>query len=223
MLLIPAGSGPVPELDSVGPGNTAAAAGPLTCTSTHPASPTGSTRTILAFMSVERTNDINNDYTMTCGGTAMTQLATLSMGADSFGLFNFMVLYGLLARTSTSKAVVGGVTGADAQIFPVVNSVAYLNVSAFGTAVTNSGTSVSPSLNVASVIGQMVMAAFYSTSSPPVDPPNGVAMNKRTLWNTPPGFYSSAIVDAPGADTVAFTGKINPSEVWGAVGVPLIA
>jgi hypothetical protein len=98
------------------------------------------------------------------------------------------------------------------------NSISYSGVTGFGTVVTSSGSSTTPSISVPSASGQMVAQAF------------GGYLSGLSSYNQTQRYYQIVesnvnltflMGDALGASRVSFTCS-EANSPWGAIGVPLI-
>lgn len=100
--------------------------------------------------------------------------------------------------------------------FLVGNSVSYLNVSSFGTAVTNAGSAGTASLSVTSAPGQLAVVTIIDNGTTGIS-----AFNKTSRWNN--GASTSFFGlggDATGAATVNFTATAG--SAWAAIGVSIV-
>jgi hypothetical protein len=154
------------------------------------------------------------------GSTSMTQLGIIHI-ADSVNADNdYIAMFGLLNPPTGSQTITTTITTA-AFYYQTANSVSYKNVSGFGTAVTNSGTTASMSVSVPSAVGQMAVAAF-TTGSVIVA---ASSFNQTSRYSTAGvgGTNDPLLIgDAPGASTVSFTATMTGASSWVGIGVPLL-
>jgi len=207
-----AASPPVAAFDSLGAG----ANGNTTSWSWSHTIGTGATALIVmtsTFANPEPT------ITVTCGSTPVPLIgAKYNYYFDGY-VYCAVRVFGLLSPptgaqtisvSATSSAILGG------------NSVAYSNVSSFGTAVTGSSTGNKPTVTIPSSPGQIAVGAFgaYHTS---FTKPTGTSRFNvpYTAWTEPSHIYQDTSVPDQKTETTLSTDPVG-GDAWGAVGVPLI-
>ena len=142
------------------------------------------------------------------GTTPMALLgsAQYRTGADTALVY----LFGLL-NPPTGTQTITVITFPNEYL--VGNSISYNNVTSFGAAATNSGSSASPSLSVSAATNEMVVQAFGGFTT------TFAAYNQTQRYNAPwaNGVNLSFLMgDAPGASTVSFTCS-EANSPWGAM------
>jgi hypothetical protein len=163
-------------------------------------------------------------FTVKVGGVTTTLLKKFvfdttdvpSMEVDVYQLMSPGTGAKTIAVTTT------GDTGAGVSYISA-SSESYNNVASFGTPVTASGTSNSPSLAVPSATGQMASAAFgtYTTAVWSWSAPNQTVRDNQASTAT---VIPLLVQDAAGAASVTFsaTKGAGAGDKWGAVGVPIV-
>jgi len=164
--------------------------------------------------------------TVKVGTTSMTQLSSvLYMAGPTF--WRRMTVFSLLSPPAGTQTVTVTTSG---TVTMTGNSVSYVNVSGFGTPVTNSvnaaAASSTVSLTVPSTAAQPVFAAFTNdtTTSGEGFHNYDISIHTNTTYVTNYGFPLQ-LVDGNGANGVSFSNTLPPSPAtldWAAIGVPLL-
>lgn len=151
---------------------------------------------------------------VTAGGSAMTPVGSV-LGYAGNTANGGMRMYTILnIGTGASISMVLTLSG-NANI--VWFAASYTNVSSFGTAVTNNGTSASPSVTVSSSPGHMAFAMFGQSSN---STQTGFTQTQRQNNGGNPGLFCG---DAAGAASVVFGGTYGSSGTkWGAFGIDMV-
>lgn len=145
---------------------------------------------------------------VTWGGTAMTQLGTITYGS----IVSFAV-YGLASVAGGAKTVTSTYAASHPQ---VCNSVSYTNVSTAGTPTTATGDSNSFTQSVTDSTGQMIVQAFLQQGGSAISSPSGGTL--RSALNS--GNDAIAIQDSKTSTT--FTGSyatVGTSVYYVGIGV----
>lgn len=153
--------------------------------------------------------------TVTVGGVAATQL-----GGAAFGANTGVYLFGLLNPPTGTKTIVVSGSG----LIIAANSVSYTGVSAFGTAVTATGTGTPASQSISGTANQLVVQAMSFFNS--ANPQSWSSYNRTQRYNKASAAatnYPLLIGDFAGASGSLTGSAANTAAgAWASVMVPLI-
>lgn len=156
--------------------------------------------------------------TVKCDGVDMTLIGERSNYFTDGGYYSAVRMFGLLNPPTGTKAITVSSPGGT---FGGFNSVSYKNVTSFGNAVTNSGTTEAPSVTVPTKPGQMVVGGFGGNVN------TLTGLNGTVRFNVPRVggvnvTYACQDIAADDRKTEATLKAAAGAEHWGAVGVTLI-
>lgn len=151
---------------------------------------------------------------VTLGGSSMTEHATLRFRTDGAFYSEHLTAFRLLNPPTGANKTVAVTTGSG--VYYAIRTVSYKNVTAFGTAVTNSAANSSATVTVSSAANHMAVNGFSG------DTTNFTAYNQTTRANI--GYVSgqnppTLIGDAAGASSVTFTA--TTATAWGGIAIDL--
>lgn len=207
----------LPVFDAVANGTQGVVANNGTSSWTH--TPVGAPSAVLVVMSGFCTNNTVTT-TATYGGAAMTQLAAVTNYGFDGTAYESIWLFGILNPASGAQTVAVTFASSSASYQTTPTSVSYTGVGGFGTVVTGTGVSSSPSFVVPCTSGELAFNAFGGYIY------NFSAYTKTQRANRA---YSASnglavvIGDAPGTSpSVTFGATIaSGATAVGSVGVPL--
>jgi hypothetical protein len=204
--------------DAVGPGatGTISATSPLTWSHTC----TGTNGALLVGVSFGQAGGSSgaDTNTVTYNGVAMTRLGAVSSNNQTDG---YVELYGLIAPATGANTVSVSHTTAGTVHHIVAGSVSFTGAASFGTAVTNFGSSTTPTVNVTgTTAGNMVVDACC-------DAQGLISSNQTLRWESAGSDANTAACNA-GQSTAAAGGTITmswaaPTDWWGIVAAEVIA
>lgn len=226
-----AGHSPV-AYDATGTGflQTASSTGVINGTWSHTATAGAAVVVAVEVYSWDASATSYASRTVTYDGVAMTSLGVRNAPSNE----GWVELFGLTSAPGGTKTVAVNLparspsSGLDTIFSVVANSVSYNNASAFGTAVSNSGTGTSLSSgSVTSATGRMVAHAFAAFEpSGSATTVNLSAYNRTSRYLN--NFGSSGgdrlgfqIGDAAGASTVSFAATAANTANWASLAVDL--
>lgn len=162
--------------------------------------------------------EVEPTITATCGGTPVPLIGEKYNYYQGYGGYGSVRLFGLLSPPTGSRTIA---VSATTSAYAGVNSVAYTNVSSFGAAVTNSGTTESPTITVATKPGQVVVGAFGGWNDARFTQPSGTAR-----FNVPYTYgveFAHLYQDTGALDRKTETTLTTSAGVshWGVIGIPL--
>lgn len=156
---------------------------------------------------------------ITYGGHAMTSLGSIATNNTSSN--GGVLLYGITGQSSGNNTVLVE-TSANPTDVMIGNSISFTGATAFGTAVTSSGSGTSESVTVTGTTSGNLVVAVEAHGS-----------NGTNTWTTGTQRFDDEVSAASGASnlsggTLAAGGSVTPavtiiSDVWGMIGVEVQA
>lgn len=156
--------------------------------------------------------------TVKVGTTVIPQLVSLTVGSSS-GITTVIQAYGMLNPPSGAMSA----QLASGSVGMTMNSVAYQNVSAFGTPITNSGHSTSLTSGSVTAQSPQLISQMFTLGLSSSDTLSAYNETIRSQITASGGSnYAMIIGDAPGAVGVNFSATGSPSDFWGSIAIPLL-
>lgn len=202
-----------PSYDSTGVGNKGSVVNNGTLSWSH----TIGARASAVFVAISvQAPSATVTATATVGGEAMTALGSITNYFSATNNGNLFV-FGKIGPLTGSQTVAVTMASASGGYYTAGNSLAYVGVESFGTAVTANGTSATPSVSVPSNTSEMVAAAFsgYTTTF--------ASFSQTQRFNvayTASSNVSFAGGDGLGSATTTFSTS-QGSQAYAAIAVPL--
>jgi hypothetical protein len=158
--------------------------------------------------------------TVKIGSTTIPQLVSITPGTLS-GITTYVQTYVILnppVGVQSMSATLGSGT-----VYMAINSVAYRNVSGFGTPVTNIGISTSLSSGSVSAKSPQMISHMFGAGLSSLDTLSGYSGTSRSSIPAVSGQNGALLIgDTPGNVGVNLTATGSPSDYWGSIAVPLL-